>query len=234
MGNEGVGIVGARIREERRRLGLTQHDAGIKCGVTGQMMGLYERDVYEMKGQPLKLFIEAGADYDFLVTGVHQSAIAGIMKRARAESSPDEQALLQAFRLSPDHSRGALLKIARVMPAADANVAALAHTFCRAILDEQGLALVPMFPHPTLTNAAELGFISKYRQLPRKMRAMVRGACDCTDARDDDDVINETTQCTHLEMRLLQFLRATSINIRQMVFAMVANADDANDHAIAS
>ncbi len=64
---------GERIREERKRLGLSQAEAAQLCGVVRETWGKYERDVFELGGAVLRAFVAAGADADYIVTGIRSS-----------------------------------------------------------------------------------------------------------------------------------------------------------------
>lgn len=63
-------LVAARVSEERKRLKLSQDEAGLACGVSREMWGRYERGKAIMGTEVLQKFGEAGADVSYVVTGV--------------------------------------------------------------------------------------------------------------------------------------------------------------------
>lgn len=62
-------LTGPRIADERARLGLTQDQAGEKCGVSREMWGKYERGKAAMGTEVLSRFARAGADALYVLTG---------------------------------------------------------------------------------------------------------------------------------------------------------------------
>ncbi|WP_306602521.1 helix-turn-helix domain-containing protein [Azonexus sp.] len=77
-----------RIAEERKRLKLGQEQAGAACGVSREMWGKYERAKAAMGGDVLFLFARAGADVQYILTGIRSSSV----------TAPDEQLLLEGYR----------------------------------------------------------------------------------------------------------------------------------------
>ncbi len=71
-----------RIREERKRLGLSQAQAAHLCGVVRETWGKYERGVFELGGAALRAFVDAGADADYVVTGLRSQAFEASIKKA--------------------------------------------------------------------------------------------------------------------------------------------------------
>lgn len=61
-----------RIKEERKRLGLTQKTAAKAMGVSHLQWGRYERAEQGFDGEPLKKFGMAGADVSYILTGIRQ------------------------------------------------------------------------------------------------------------------------------------------------------------------
>ena len=61
-----------RIAEERKRLGLSQEEAGTACGVSREMWGKYERAKATMGSEVLSQFVLAGADPQYILTGQRQ------------------------------------------------------------------------------------------------------------------------------------------------------------------
>lgn len=60
---------GARLREERERLGLLQEDAEIRFGVSRVTWGKYERGESEPGANVLMALINLGADVLYILTG---------------------------------------------------------------------------------------------------------------------------------------------------------------------
>lgn len=60
---------GKRLKEERKKLGLTQAQMAEKCGVSGRMWGDYERGVSQPKSETLFLFERAGIDISYVMGG---------------------------------------------------------------------------------------------------------------------------------------------------------------------
>jgi len=60
---------GGRITEERKRLGMTQAEMAMACGVSRGMWGKYEKDKASMGSDVLARFASCGADVSFVVTG---------------------------------------------------------------------------------------------------------------------------------------------------------------------
>lgn len=58
-----------RIKEERKRLGLTQEEAAEKCGIRRQQWIRYEKGTSEFDGEALRNFGEAGASISYILTG---------------------------------------------------------------------------------------------------------------------------------------------------------------------
>lgn len=59
-----------RLKEERTRLTLKQASAAELCGVSREIWGRYERGMTEPGGEVLYLFAKAGADIQYVLTGV--------------------------------------------------------------------------------------------------------------------------------------------------------------------
>lgn len=62
--------MGLRLREERKRLGLSQADLGAVGGIEANAQGLYERGKRFPNATYLSLVATAGVDILFVVTGV--------------------------------------------------------------------------------------------------------------------------------------------------------------------
>jgi transcriptional regulator with XRE-family HTH domain len=80
-------LSGARVAEERKRLSLSQAEAGSACGVSREMWGKYERGVATMGAEVLAAFVGCGADALYILTG--------------GGTTSDERDLLNLFRAAP-------------------------------------------------------------------------------------------------------------------------------------
>lgn len=81
-----------RLAHERKRLGLTQAEAGDACGVSREMWSRYEKDKASMGCDVLALFAAAGADVNYILTGVR-------VEVSPAPASPGELTSEQSARL---------------------------------------------------------------------------------------------------------------------------------------
>lgn len=63
-----------RLVDERKRLGLTQAEAGDVCGVSREMWSRYEKGKASMGSDVLARFAFAGADANYILTGVRVAA----------------------------------------------------------------------------------------------------------------------------------------------------------------
>ncbi|GHD59799.1 helix-turn-helix domain-containing protein [Jeongeupia chitinilytica] len=90
---------GARLREERKRLGLNQDDFAAIGGVRKNAQSNYEKDERAPDAAYLQLVGAAGVDVLFVVTGEHNAALL----------SADERALLSAYKAAPPAVRAAAL-----------------------------------------------------------------------------------------------------------------------------
>jgi len=92
-----------RLIEERLRLGLSQQEAGERCDVSRVMWGKYERGMAIPGGEVLSFFAEAGADVLFVLTGVRTETLR--MREEKIALKPDEAALLDNYRHSPENAK---------------------------------------------------------------------------------------------------------------------------------
>ncbi len=111
--------IGARLREERERLGLNQEGFGQLGGVRKQAQLLYEKDERKPDSDYLVAVAAAGVDVLFVLTGRRQSDLP-----ARDAS---EQLLLENFRRRSLAARQNLLQssvlLAAGLPAEASSVA---------------------------------------------------------------------------------------------------------------
>lgn len=76
---------GERLREERKRLGLSQDAAATRASVSREMWGKYERGVGMPGGDVLTAIAQQGFDINYVLTGSRQGPAGPAMsKRARA------------------------------------------------------------------------------------------------------------------------------------------------------
>ncbi|HHA2431775.1 TPA: helix-turn-helix domain-containing protein [Stenotrophomonas maltophilia] len=99
--------VGIRLKEERKRLGLTQEAMGLACGVAKRTQILFEKDAHLPGGAYFVAADELGVDVTYVLVG----------RRERlAEADAD---LLDAWRNASPSARAAVMAALRgVTPAA--------------------------------------------------------------------------------------------------------------------
>ncbi|BDB69412.1 helix-turn-helix domain-containing protein [Comamonas thiooxydans] len=101
--------IGARLREERERLGLNQEGFGQLGGVRKQAQLLYEKDERKPDSDYLVAVAAAGVDVLFVLTGRRQSDLP-------AEDA-SEQLLLENFRRCSLAARQNLLQSSMLLAA---------------------------------------------------------------------------------------------------------------------
>lgn len=101
--------IGARLRDERERLGLSQEALGTRIGTTGRTIKKYEANETSMRATELLQLSGLGADVLYIVTGeklplgVKQSNVAHTASEraaafiAELPLSDEDSALLQAM-----------------------------------------------------------------------------------------------------------------------------------------
>jgi transcriptional regulator with XRE-family HTH domain len=89
----------ARLKEIRIALGLSQQAAADLCDVSREIWGKYERGQAVPGGEVLFSFAAAGADVQYILTGV---------RAAGADLTPREAALLDNYRHSSAAAQDAL------------------------------------------------------------------------------------------------------------------------------
>jgi transcriptional regulator with XRE-family HTH domain len=67
----------ARLKTERIRLELKQAGAAELCGVSREIWGKYERGVVVPGGEVLFSFAAAGADVQYILTGIRSGTLPG-------------------------------------------------------------------------------------------------------------------------------------------------------------
>ncbi|MDR1276087.1 MAG: helix-turn-helix transcriptional regulator [Candidatus Accumulibacter sp.] len=113
---------GDRIKTERLRLGYkTQGHAADKFGVTRETWSRYESGKYEMGKEVYQRFIEAGADPDFLTTGIAREIFeasisqAGLPAHMQVGQAGREAALLRHWRFLPEPLQEQVSKLAETL-----------------------------------------------------------------------------------------------------------------------
>lgn len=103
--------VGLRLKEERKRLGLTQEAMGVACGVTKRTQIFYEMDSVGASAAYLTAAYELGVDVVYLLTGTRE-------RLAEADA-----ALLDAWRSASPSARAAVMAALRGVAPASATSA---------------------------------------------------------------------------------------------------------------
>lgn len=105
--------VGERLKEERERLGYNQTDFVRIAGVTLQSQGNYESGRREPSTSYFAAIAAAGADVQYIITGVRCSAVAAGLTREEVE-------ILEGYRQADTTGRTAMRAVMRaVRPAAE-------------------------------------------------------------------------------------------------------------------
>ena len=87
---------GGRLREERKRLGKSQEVFGGEAGVTKKTQMLYEKEERKPDAEYMAALATMGVDVLYVLTGQRGGA---------PPLSPDETALLDNYRHSPEERR---------------------------------------------------------------------------------------------------------------------------------
>lgn len=66
-------LIGGFLKDERKRLKLSQAEAAEKCGVSREIWGKYERGVTMPGSEALYAFAHSGADMQYVFTGIRSS-----------------------------------------------------------------------------------------------------------------------------------------------------------------
>ncbi len=96
--------LGERLREERKRLGLSQADFGALGGVKANAQGKYEADERSPDAAYLSGLSAAGVDVLYLLTGQRTPVTAEGL-------ADDEGELLNNYRSMPDQDRAAMRRL---------------------------------------------------------------------------------------------------------------------------
>lgn len=112
------------LEEERKRLGLSQAEAGRICGVSREMWGKYERDQAAPGADVLEAFAAAGADVNYILSGrLSEEPSQTDTHRVRQDVLPyglsaDEAALLETYREIDPEARTTLQNLLKVIATA--------------------------------------------------------------------------------------------------------------------
>jgi transcriptional regulator with XRE-family HTH domain len=90
-----------RLKEERKRLGFNQPDFAALAGKVKKTLIDYEKGVTSPDAKFLASIAAAGADVQYILTGIRSSAML----------VPDERLLLDRYRTSPQELKDAALRV---------------------------------------------------------------------------------------------------------------------------
>lgn len=117
MNAEKRALMGARLKEERARLRLSQDELGGVCDVKRRTLQDWERGVNAPNGEFLATAAEHGVDVLYVLTGKRSgAAMQGI---GHAWITPEETELLDRFRSAAAPLRGALREIVGALARSD-------------------------------------------------------------------------------------------------------------------
>lgn len=91
-----ISLAAGRLKEERKRLGMSQQSAAETCDVSREMWGKYERGQSVPGGEVLFAFAAAGADVQYILTGVRTGTAE---PQARFALTPRKQKLLDLIEM---------------------------------------------------------------------------------------------------------------------------------------
>ncbi|HFC6011185.1 TPA: helix-turn-helix transcriptional regulator [Neisseria meningitidis] len=100
---------GNRLKEERKKLKMTQAEIAEKCGVSGRMWGDYERGISQPKAELFFQFEKVGIDVQYVMHGRRGETAVMPSETLNAE----EQELLVLFREAAAADREMILMVAR-------------------------------------------------------------------------------------------------------------------------
>ena len=106
MDEKNLTLIGERLREARRQLGLTQADAAGNAGLSREQWGLYERGASMPGGDAIYAFASMGIDVLYLLTGTRTPGAPTL--GGDHLISPEEAALLDNYRNSGPEGRRAI------------------------------------------------------------------------------------------------------------------------------
>lgn len=104
-----VSLFANRLKEERKKLGLTQAQAAEKCGVSMRMWGDYERGKYFPRNENLIGIEKIGIDVHYVMHG--SRSVTAAMPSENLSAA--EKELLSLFREAAAADREMILMVAR-------------------------------------------------------------------------------------------------------------------------
>lgn len=102
-----------RLKEERKRLKLTQGDIADICGISREMWGKYERGIAIPGGEVLASLAMAGINIQYILTGVKANQ--------KEKISPEKRELMDTFDEMTPQQQKALLEVGKVMAQPEPN-----------------------------------------------------------------------------------------------------------------
>lgn len=95
-------LIGDFLKDERKRLGLSQAEAAEKCGVSREIWGKYERGITMPGSEALYAFAHSGADMQYVFTGIRSSLSLSAVERLfleklRASASAQQDKALRVL-----------------------------------------------------------------------------------------------------------------------------------------
>lgn len=104
-----ISLFANRLKEERKKLGLTQAQAAEKCGISMRMWGDYERGKYFPRNENLIGIEKIGIDVQYVMHGRRDETAAMPSEKL----SKEEQELLDLFRQASDNGKFVILSVAK-------------------------------------------------------------------------------------------------------------------------
>lgn len=102
-----------RLKEQRKKLGLTQTQIAEICGVSGRMWGDYERGISQPKTEVLFQFRKIGIDVNYVMHGTSNETF----RQPEITLSAEEQELLTQFRqLNQDGKTAIFSMLSALLP----------------------------------------------------------------------------------------------------------------------
>ena len=101
-------LFGNRLKEQRKKMGLTQADAAQKAGIERETWGKYERGVFLPSGDVLISFLNIGIDVSALFSVSERQS-----ENLLAEISKEESELLGYYRQASDNGKFVILSVAK-------------------------------------------------------------------------------------------------------------------------
>nr|WP_060538528.1 helix-turn-helix transcriptional regulator [Pseudomonas sp. NBRC 111125] len=100
--------IGARLRDERKRCGLTQDQAAAGCGIVKRTQANYEAGASDATATYLSRAWGMGFDVPFILTGVRQTV-------AKESLTPEEDLIIEQYRQIATQDQRALRRFLKAM-----------------------------------------------------------------------------------------------------------------------